>query len=202
MRRPYAHVKAFGRRSFLIALTSVALMLSAGSAGAEESRNLVKNPGFEETDKATQLPLHWQVIDWSGKEKPATPKLEVSADAHTGKVTVQIRRLGEGRNILLQPQLQKGIEGEHTFRLAFHYKGGAEEYIYASMYTTTPDGKKLQYLHSKHFPVAKDWTEAVFEFTTDPATKSLLVWVRVAADGFLVDDVSLEEITATETKEK
>lgn len=188
--------KSLERWAWLVVFACVGLTPYTGAAPAEEAQNLIKNPGFEEIDKATKLPRDWAVIDWSGKKKPANPKLEICEDARTGKVAVRIRRLGQGTNILLAPRLSKKIQGEHTLRLKFYYKGGAEQYIYASMYTTAPDKKKLQYIHSKQYGVAKDWTEAVFEFKTDPATHALAVWVRTPADGFIVDDVSLEEIPA------
>ena len=188
--------KSLGRWAWLIAFACVGLAAHTGAAADEEVTNLIKNPGFEEIDKTTKLPSHWVLTDWGGKKNPAKPKLEVSKNARTGKVAVRIRRFGEGRSILLGPKLTKKIQGQHAFRLKFYYKGGAERTIYASMYTTGPDKKKLQYFHSKSFPVAKDWTEVVFEFWTKPEAQSLAVWIRTSADGFLVDDVSLEEVAS------
>ena len=196
MSRSCLRTRTLTRWAWLLAFACVGLTTPTGAAPGEEAANLVKNPGFEEIDKTTKLPRDWTVTDWSGKKKPAKPKLEVSEYAHSGKVALRIRRFGEGRNILLVPKLRKKFEAEHAFRLKFYYKGGAEQYAYASMYTTGRDGKQVQYLNSKKFPVAKDWTEAVFEFKTDPRTRNLAVWIRTRADGFLVDDVSLEEITA------
>ena len=194
--RDYVYKRMAEAGVLFLALMCASVLWPLAATAQEPRENLTKNPGFEEVDEAKQVPKDWVVSTWSVKKGQRMATVELSDDAHTGKVAAKIRWFEGSTNVVYGSTLTKSVQGKKKFRLTFYYKGPSATAVYASMLTASPTNKQLDYRHSKRGRAQQEWTQRVFDFTTSPETTKLSIYLRVTGDGVLFDDVSLVEIAA------
>jgi len=167
---------------------SAALQRAGAASGEGQGANLLVNPGFEAPGAAG-----WTIRDWA--QKKGVVSLERSVDARSGKVAAKAR-LANGENVVVSPTLTRAVRGKRTLRLTCWCKLPAPGALYASVITYARDGKQLQYLHSRRVTTVGKWAELAFQFTTEPATHTLHLYLRPNVDGVLLDDMSLAVVAS------
>ena len=183
-----------------LALGVASVLCVAGLHAAEP--NLIHNPGFEVVDPATNVPAEWEPVYWSNPHGT----IEAAAEAHSGTHSLMIKGLprdqitdaGHENNNLASQALGARVTGPGKLTLRVWLKTGGSEIrmgdgsAHCSIITQDKDGKQLQYLISRHVTGQPDWAELVWEFTCEPDTQALTVYLRNSgADPVWFDDVSL-----------
>ena len=173
----------------------VASLLCAVSVFAAET-NLVNNPGFEAIDAATNMPQEWVPTYWSNPKGKMEAAPEAHSGAHSLKITgvprEQVTDAGKSNNHLMAQELGDRLVGPARVTMRVWVKTDHEGSAYCSMATADKDGKSLQYLHSRHVRDQQDWTELVWDFSTEPETRKVTLYLRNDGTGSVwFDDVSI-----------
>ena len=176
----------------LSAVLTVWIALSASAA----SKNLLKNPGFEQKTDG------WYFTVWSGKGTKAV--WAASTDARSGKYAVEIRGLEQSetdgpRGLVFQAPVPCS---EELYRLAGYCKitGQASAQIQVLTYTTDESvqlGKTKQaHMLYHNVPKSDQWTPFETVLSIPSGTKQAILLFRGSGIGsVLYDDLSFSAIT-------
>ncbi|MCE5240662.1 hypothetical protein LLH23_19550 [bacterium] len=175
---------------------ALALAALCGATLALAQTNPVSNPGFETLAPATNLPQDWEPVYWSNPRG----KIEASDDAHSGARSLQITGLpreqitdaGKANNNIAGQELGDRLVGPGRMTLRVWLRTSGDGMAYCSVMTADEKGNRLQYLSSRRIEQQPEWTELVWDFSTDAATRSVLLYLRNGGAGSVwYDDVQL-----------
>ena len=152
------------------------------------SRNLLKNPGFEEDFK------HWGRFEWSGKPG----KIHYTADKvspRSGEKCAKIQWESGGDNILIGQTVRVGEN--RNFLLSFWAKSEVEVshngQVQATVRFLNAAGKEIADAQHKIFSTSNIYEEFRWSFTAPESCTSMVVYLRCRKTATWFDDVSLIE---------
>jgi hypothetical protein len=177
----------------IISILIIISLLQKSKCMGEESLNLIKNPGFEDTTKIKNSIKSWSVTNWGKDRKRTEIQFIAIPDAVEGKVAGQIKYSGKSKNLLIIQRIK--TEGTKCFILKFKGKISKGKRISASIHTIDAARKTVQYEHSKEkIKGNNQWQEIKFKFTTKPQTKEIAIYLRATGGDAIFDNVSLVEV--------
>ncbi len=168
----------------------LALCLTAAGKDDGASRNLLKNPGFEEGFSG------WGCREWSGKPSKINFLVDKSSPRN-GEKCAKIQWVSGGDNILISQQVP--VKANLDFLLTFWAKVAVENSHNAPIQATVrffdAAGKSLADPQHKIFNASEAYEEFRWSFTAPQGCQKLCLYLRCRKTTTYFDDVSLIEST-------
>ena len=139
----------------------------------------LKNPGFEIAD--SNGPSHWTASN--------SQLVVQDPNSYSGDYSAKI--ISNTNNVSYTSTLANAIEGKNSVRLQFYARTDNSS-VYCTFGTKNASSQQLQYEGSPIYSDLDDWTRIVYEFTTHPDTRTLVIRLRSGVGTVWYDDVSLE----------
>lgn len=177
-----------------IAIACLTIILGTGAI-AGESKNILKNGGFEELDKKGNIAA-WGVSDWNPKELNGKITIKQTDDAASGKKAALIESEAGKGNLLIHQAFKKPAGVEKKYKVTLKFKGAAGGNVNTSFYATAPKEKKLkvQYDHSARIKGSDKWQDLTAEYTIKPDYNQVQLYVRFNKTPVIIDDVEVVEV--------
>ncbi len=163
---------------------------------ADASKNLLRNPGFEEGLK------YWGQNEWSGKESKASFTAS-RKDARSGENSARIEWISGGDNLLLSQRVT--IDGPKSLLLTFWAKSAIQESTNDQVQATAEffgkDGKRITPSLNKIFTTSDIYQQFSWSFSAPPGTAAINIHLRCRRTVTCFDDVKLIESYGVYLKE-
>ncbi len=156
----------------------------------EESQNMVKNPGFEETDStdANRIATGWEAN--LKKFRAAGGDFAIDEDVyHSGKRSLRINGSG-GAGILKAEKIT--VRGDKNYMFSFWAKSDKKQHLVTAYH----DFGKVDGMHRytrKNFTVTDEWKEYSFKLNP-PGGAGEVSWWFSLTPALWMDDMSVTEV--------